>query len=118
MFAALLLSFACQAHRPTAHHAAVEYYAGFTGYAHPLHLVSPLTQEQAEQRPWAYFVARYEGDQLVEAEKRHQGKTVFRHAYAYDSRGRLEEVRSSDDEGHVRTLVRGGDGKLHDLGAP
>lgn len=119
VLALLVVCTACQAHRADGPHAPVEYYAGFRGYNLPLRLVEQLTEEQARSRGWAYYLAHYEGGQLVVVEKRFPGgKMEFRHEYTYDTSGRLTNVRITGGDDRVRLLVRGGDGKLHEPVSP
>ena len=74
-------------------HEAVEYYASWGGYGHPIGLSKKITRGQAyaqAARGYAYLIANFDADnRLACVDKINQGELFFRFKYSYHENGRL-----------------------------
>jgi hypothetical protein len=79
------------------------HYVTYSGVSLPLNLVSPLEDENLEQR--ITFIRAYydEGEKLMAVEKVVYGEVEFEHRYQYHGDGRIKraELIEADEEPQV-----------------
>lgn len=85
-------------------HDAVEYYAGWSGYRHPIHLDHKITEAEAQAiaARGAYLIGYFDAEgRLIRVVKMLNDRVFFEHAYAYHPNGRLAQVRTVAVDGRV-----------------
>jgi hypothetical protein len=78
--------------RPNVRHDPVEYYRGWSGYRHPIHLDNKVTKEEAEAigaAGAAYLIGYFDAEgKLTRVVKMLRGAVFFEYLYTYHPNGK------------------------------
>jgi hypothetical protein len=95
-------------------HDPIEYYRGWNGYRHPIHLENRITKEEADAvaaSGSAHLIGYFDADgKPVRVVKMLRGAVFFEFVYAYHPGGKLKSVKATNPRGDVTVREYGKSG--------